>query len=47
MRMMQYTLARHSANAKHGGNEVWFDMLTEIEVVGTIDNRHYTGATVI
>ena len=37
MRLMQYTLARHSTNAKCGGNEVWFDMLTDIGVVGTID----------
>merc|ERR1711966_642699 len=37
MRLMQYTLARHSTNAKRGGDEVWFDMLTDIGVVGTID----------
>ena len=34
---MQYTLARHSTNAECGGDEVWFDMLTGIGVVGTID----------
>merc|ERR1711966_216100 len=34
MRLMQYTLARHSTNAKRGGDEVWFDMLTDIGVVG-------------
>ena len=37
MRLMQYTLARHSTNAKCGGDEVWFDMLTDIGVIGTIN----------
>ena len=46
MHMLQYTLARHSTNDKCGGNEAWFDMLTDTGVVDTIDTK-YTGAVVI
>ena len=37
MRIMQYTLARHSDAGKEGKGREWFDMLNDLGVVGTID----------
>lgn len=37
MRIMQYTLARHSESSEEGNGTEWFDMLTDLGVTGTID----------
>ena len=37
MRLMQYTLARHSEAGEEVNGTEWFDMLSRLGVVGTID----------
>ena len=37
MRLLQYTLARYSSDGAKEGEADWFDKLTRLGVVGTID----------